>query len=48
MRDYDSLRLTQPGDKRHDLNEYQQVVRKLIYTIVYIRPDIAFTLGKLS
>jgi hypothetical protein len=48
MRDYDNLIPTQPEEERHDANEYQQVVRSLMYAMVYTRPDIAFALGKLS
>jgi hypothetical protein len=48
MRDYNNLTLTQPEEECHDTNKYQQVIRSLIYTIVYTHPDIAFVLRKLS
>jgi Reverse transcriptase (RNA-dependent DNA polymerase)/gag-polypeptide of LTR copia-type len=48
MRDYENLRPTQPEEERHDANEYQQVIGSLMYAMVHTRPDIAFTLGKLS
>jgi hypothetical protein len=48
MRDYNNLTLTQPEEECHDANEYQQVIRSLMYTMVHIWPDIAFALRKLS
>ena len=34
--------------ERIDRDEYFHMVGKLIYIIIYTRPDIAFTLGRLS
>ena len=48
MRNYKSLTLTYPIEERYNIYKYQQVIRSLIYTIVYIRPNLVFALSKLS
>jgi hypothetical protein len=48
LADYSQLRPTQPDDERTDITEYQQIIGSLMYAMVHTRPDIAFTLGKLS
>jgi hypothetical protein len=48
MRDYESLRPTEPEDDRHDAKEYQQAIGGLMYAMVHTRPNIAFALEKLS
>ncbi|KAF7569560.1 UBN2 multi-domain protein [Pyrenophora tritici-repentis] len=46
--DYTSFRPATDNDTRIDITEYQQVIGSLMFAMVLTRPDIAFTLGKLS
>ncbi|KAF7572242.1 hypothetical protein PtrM4_097420 [Pyrenophora tritici-repentis] len=46
--DYTSFRPATNNDTRIDITEYQQVIGSLMFAMVLTRPDIAFTLGKLS
>jgi len=46
--DYTSFRLATDNDTRIDTTEYQQGIGSLMFAMVLTRPDIAFTLGKLS
>jgi hypothetical protein len=46
--DYTSFRLTTDNDTRINITEYQQGIGSLMFAIVLTRPDIAFTLRKLS
>jgi hypothetical protein len=48
IRNYKKLRPWQSYEERYNINKYQQVVGSLMYAIVYTRPNLAFTLGKLS
>ena len=45
---YSSLRPAGPNNKRIDPEWYQKGIRSLIYACILTRPDIAFTLGRLS
>lgn len=45
---YEALKPTLPDDERADIEEYQSIVGKLIFAMIYSRIDIAFALGKLS
>lgn len=44
---YDTIRLADADDPRIDSTNYARVISKLIHAMVYTRPDIAFSLGKL-
>lgn len=46
--DYTSFRPAADNDTRIDATEYQQGIGSLMFAMVLTRPDIAFTLGKLS
>ncbi|KAF7567667.1 hypothetical protein PtrM4_142580 [Pyrenophora tritici-repentis] len=46
--DYTSFRPATDNDTRIDTTEYQQGIGSLMFAMVLTRPDIAFTLGKLS
>jgi hypothetical protein len=46
--DYTSFRPTTDNDTRINMTEYQQGIGSLMFAMVLTRPDIAFTLGKLS
>jgi hypothetical protein len=46
--DYTSFRPATNNDTRIDITEYQQGIGSLMFAIVLTRPDIAFTLRKLS
>jgi hypothetical protein len=46
--DYADYSPTTDEDTRIDTTEYQHAVGKLMYAMILTRPDIAFTLGKLS
>jgi len=46
--DYTSFRPATNDDTRIDTTEYQQGIGSLMFAMVLTRPDIAFTLGKLS
>jgi hypothetical protein len=46
--DYTSFRPATDNDTRIDTTEYQQAIGSLMFAMVLTRPDIAFTLGKLS
>jgi hypothetical protein len=46
--DYTSFRPTTDDDTRINMTEYQQGIGSLMFAMVLTRPDIAFTLGKLS
>ena len=48
IRNYKSLILTYPIEEHYDIYKYQQVIRSLIYIIVYTRPNLVFALSKLS
>jgi len=48
LSDYSQLRPAGPEDIRVNETLYQQMIGCLMYAIVHTRPDIAFTLGKLS
>ena len=48
MNGYDSIQPATDKEARIDKTEYARIIGTLIYLIVYIRPDIAFALGKLS
>jgi hypothetical protein len=46
--DYTSFRPATDDDTRINITEYQQGIGSLMFAMVLTRPDIAFTLGKLS
>jgi hypothetical protein len=46
--DYESLYTADEKDKRINISEYQQGIGSLLYAMIFIYPDIAFVLGKLS
>ena len=46
--DYKNFRPSADSDRRINVSEYQQAVGSLMYAMIFTRPDIAFTLGKLS
>jgi Reverse transcriptase (RNA-dependent DNA polymerase)/gag-polypeptide of LTR copia-type len=46
--DYESFRPATKDDTRINITEYQQGIGSLMFAMVLTRPDIAFTLGKLS
>ena len=48
IHNYEKLRPRQSYKERYNANEYQQVVKSLMYAIVHTRPNLAFTLRKLS
>jgi hypothetical protein len=48
LADYSQLKPSGPDDKRVNVTLYQQIIGSLTYAMVHTRPDIAFTLGKLS
>jgi hypothetical protein len=48
LADYADYSLTTDADTRIDTTEYQHAVGKLMYAMILTRPDIAFTLRKLS
>ena len=48
MNGYDGLRPAGPDDERIDQQSYQQAIGSLMYAAIHTRPDIAFTLGRLS
>lgn len=45
---YNTIQPAKPGDDEVDAKDYALKVGKLIYLINYTRPDIIFSLGKLS
>jgi hypothetical protein len=45
---YDLLKPAGPQDKRADQKEYQKIIGGLIYLAILTRPDIAFSIGRLS
>jgi hypothetical protein len=45
---YENLRLANDSDERINVTEYQQAIGSVMYAMIFTRPDIAFTLGKLS
>ena len=45
---YDSLRPATETDVRVDPKEYAMIIGSIMFAMVYTRPDIAFTLGRLS
>jgi hypothetical protein len=46
--DFELLHPTDEKDERINVSEYQQGIGSLLYVMVFIHPDIAFVLGKLS
>ena len=46
--DYKNLRPASNNDERINVTEYQHGIGKLRYAMIFTRPDIAFTLGRLS
>jgi hypothetical protein len=45
---YDKLLPAEEGESSIDEKEYQQIVGSVMYGMIYTRPDIAFTTGRLS
>ncbi|CCE29432.1 uncharacterized protein CPUR_03125 [Claviceps purpurea 20.1] len=45
---YENLRPATDKDERINVTEYQQGIGKIMYAMIFTRPDIAFVLGKLS
>ena len=45
---YNDILSASPDEQLIDSIEYSRVIGKLMHMMVYIRPDIAFALGKLS
>jgi len=45
---YDNLRPANETDTRMNVSEFQQAIGSLMYAMIFTRPDIAFTVGKLS
>ena len=45
---YDQIKLGEITDKLIDTTEYQQKIGSLMYTMIFICPDICFTIGRLS
>ena len=48
MNGYNLIQLVTNKEARIDKIEYARIIGTLMYLIVYTRPDIVFTLGKLS
>ena len=48
LNEYNKIIPTNLDEKRIDKTNYTRVIEKLIYIIIYTRPDIVFALGKLS
>jgi hypothetical protein len=46
--DYESLCLADEKNEQINISEYQQGIGSLLYAIVFICPNIAFVLSKLS
>ena len=45
---YNKILPTNPDEKRINKTNYTRVIEKLIYIIIYIRPNIIFAFRKLS
>jgi hypothetical protein len=45
---YNNLRLSQLTNKRIDSTKYRHLVRSIMYSIVYTRPNIAFLVRRLG
>ena len=48
INEYGNIAPASSDEERIDRDEYSRMVGKLMYIMVYTRPDIAFTLGRLS
>ncbi|KAI1000355.1 hypothetical protein K3495_g7840 [Podosphaera aphanis] len=48
MKGYDNIQPATPNDTRVNIQEYQQIIGSIMHAMVYTRPDICFSTGKLA
>ena len=48
MNGYEGMRATTQDDKPGDRRSYQTQIGKIMYSMVYTRPDICYTMSRLS